>query len=214
MKHIFVVLFIALLCSSCKKDGASPTQSLGSQEKVTDYYPLTIGNYWIYQQYTADTSLVFTPMNRYDSVYVEKDSLYNGNIYKVVRSSFWSNVNLIRDSSDYLVSNNGVKLFTIKQDAGILGAKYPYGPDDSLFLDTWEMHNTDSVCNVPAGQFQAKYVIIYLSSTNPQLPVYPRFASSCCYAYVKNIGQVYERLGYFPGPNSFFDERLVRYHIN
>jgi len=203
---------MALFIASCKKEGSNPVESIGTQEKVTDYYPLEVGNYWIYEYYTSDSTLNFIDQHLIDSVYVEKDSIYNGNVYAVVwRSAYWNfSMSLMRDSSDYLINNAGQKIFTINQDNNNLVDRYlPY--PDSIFHDTWKMKNSDSICNVPAGQYQAKYLVGTLTSLVPKSPSMTK--RNFYYAYVKGIGLVYERLGYLSGPD-YLEERLIRYHVN
>ena len=88
MKRSIVISMMALFVASCKKEGSNPVQPIGAQEKVTDYYPMGVGNYWIYQYYASDSTLNFVDQNIIDSVYIEKDSVYNGNVYAVVWSSY------------------------------------------------------------------------------------------------------------------------------
>ena len=168
MKRSIVILMMALFIASCKKEGSNPVENNGVQEKVIDYYPLTVGNYWIYKYYTSDSTLNFIDQNIIDSVYVENDSVCYGNVYAVVHSSYWESdyqvsiPTLVRDSSDCIVSNSGSKLFTINQTTSNLAAYYPLdfpGHHDSTFYMTWKMKNSDSICEVPAGQYMAKYVV-------------------------------------------------------
>ncbi len=211
MKRSIVFLMMALFIASCKKEGSNPVESIGSQEKVTDYFPLTVGNYWIYEYYMSDSTLNFIDKNVIDSTYVEKDSIYNGNVYAVVRSSYWSKiVTLIRDSSDYLVMQKGQKLFTINQNNSNLFDGYMSYPDTTYYY-TLKMKNSDSICSVPSGQYQAKYVIGTVTSTVPNLPAMTK--RNFYYAYEKGVGLVYERQGDLFTP-IYFEERLVRYHVN
>ena len=201
---------MALLVASCGKEDSNPVESINAREKVTDYYPLTVGNYWIYEYYSSDSSLIFTDNHLTDSVYIVNDSLSKGNVYAVVCSSYWYSTTFVRDSSNYIVTNDGMKLFTINQDNNNLVDRYlPY--PDSIFHDTWKMKNSDSICNVPSGQYQAKYLLGTLTSTVPNLPSMTK--RNFYYAYVKGIGLVYERLGYLSSPD-YFEERLVRYHVD
>jgi len=201
---------MALFIASCKKEGSNPVESIGVQEKVTDYYPLEVGNYWIYKYYTSDSTLNFIDQNVIDSVYIEKDSTYNGNVYAVVRSSYWHGETLIRDSSNYLITDAGLKFFTINQDNNNLVERYmPY--PDSIFYNTWKMKNSDSTCDVPSGHYQVKYVIGTVTST---VPFPPSMEKRNYYnAYAKAVGLVYERCGYL-SDSGYFEERLVRYHVN
>jgi hypothetical protein len=220
MKRSIVFLMMALFIASCKKEGSNPVESIGVQEKVTDYYPLAVGNYWIYEYYTSDSTMNFIDQNLLDSVYVEKDSICNGNVCAVVCSSYWSepshstNPAFIRDSSDYIVTNGGAKLFTINQDTSYLIAFYPYDfptHHDSTFYMTWKMKNSDSVCVVPAGQYSAKYVIGSLKATKPT--PHSMQERNYYYAYAKDIGLVSQRQGYVGSPD-YYEECLIRYRIN
>jgi hypothetical protein len=211
MKRTIVVLMMALLIASCRKEESNPVGSISMQEKVTDYYPLTVGNYWIYKYYTSDSTLNFIDQNIIDSVYVEKDSVSNGKVYADVRS--FSSVfatGLLRDSSDYIITDAGKKLFTINQDTNNLIDRYLPSPN-GMFHDTWKMKNSDSVCTVPSGQYQAKYLVGTLTSNAPSSPSMAK--RNFYYAYVKGIGLVYERLGYLSSP-IYLEERLIRYHVN
>jgi len=214
MRRSIVIMMMALFIASCRKEESNPVGPVGGQEKVTDYYPLTVGSYWIYEYYTADSTLNFIDQNITDSVYIEKDSICNGNTYAVFCSSYWSqrmwpNEFLVRDSSEYIVSNDGTKWFTINQNNTNLIERYSSYPDTNFFI-TWKMNNVDSMCTVPLGQYQAKYLIGTYTSRTPVLPSMEK--RNYYYAYAKNIGQVYKRLGYQESPQ-YFEERLVRYHI-
>ena len=210
MKWSIVFSILALFIASCSKEGSNPVEPINAQEKVTDYYPMGVGNYWIYEYYTSDSTLNFIDQNIIDSVYVEKDSICNGNVYAVVCSSYWSGQTLIRDSSDYLVTNTGKKIFTIAKDtSNFIDRYYPY--PDNVYHETWKMKESDSTCSVPSGQYVAKYLLGTVTSSIPISPL--RSRRSYYYAYVKSVGKVYERLGYVNYPE-YIEERLIRYHIN
>jgi hypothetical protein len=220
MKQSIVILIMALFVASCKKDESNPVENNGVQEKVTDYYPLEVGNYWIYEYYTSDSTLNFINQNIIDSVYIEKDSVCNGNVYAVVWSSYWSDPShltgqdLIRDSSGYIVNQNGSRLFTINQTTSNLIAYYPLdfpGYHDSTFYMTWKMKNSDSICVVPAGQYLAKYVIGNLKATKPVSRAMQE--RNYYYAYAKDIGLVSKRQGYVGSPE-YLEENLIRYRVN
>jgi hypothetical protein len=121
-------------------------------------------------------------------------------------------ISLIRDSADYLVTNEGLKFFTINQDTSDLIERYLYPVNFKInYYDTWKMKNSDSTCSVPSGQYQAKYVLGTVTSTVPAPPSMEK--RNYYYAYVKAIGKVYERLGY-SSDSGYFEERLVRYHVH
>ena len=211
MKNSLVFLMMILLFAACKKVDSNPISPIQTQDSVTDYLPLEVGNYWIYECYTADSTLVFVDNNTTDSIYVEKDSLVNGNIYKVLRSSsVIRDVFLIRDSADCLVLANGRKMFTLNHSIEILAKQYLPGNDTTHVL-IWKMNNSDSVSIVPSGQYNAKYVLGTLNSTIPNDPNYNE--RKLFYAYSKNIGLVSRRLSYLCG-ESYIEERLIRFNLS
>ena len=210
MKYSLGILLLFLFFTSCKNDDSNPTLPIQTQDAVTDYFPLEVGNYWIYQHYRADSTLVFINQNITDSVYVEKDTVVSGNTYKVLRSSFLNDVFLIRDSADCLVLPNGQKIFSLNQSNELL-AKVYYPENDTTYVLVWKMNPTDSVCNVPSGQYTARYVNGILNSTDPNNPTYRQ--RNLFYAYSKNIGWVSRRLC-FLGAEVYLEERLLRFHLN
>jgi hypothetical protein len=209
MKPTIIILVAAFAFSSCKKQDSNPAGPITTQEKVTDYYPLEKGDYWVYQLYAADTSFVFTPQNTYDSVWVEGDSLLHGTSFKVINTPL-GGVTLWRDSADYIVNELGQKLFTIKNTSDYLINENSWLTDTS-FYNRSVMMKSDSVCVAPAGQFQAKYVIGTITAKTP----YPSWMMKRNYyfAFSKNVGLVLRRMVFSDGP-FYMDERLVRYHLN
>jgi len=209
MKTSLIILIAAFIFSSCKKQDSNPVTSASTQETVTDYFPLQIGDYWIYQVYTADTSLVFTATNTYDTLRVEQDTLLNGINYKVFNGGL-SISGLWRDSADYIVNELGEKLFTINNTSDFLLNEYSQ-KSDSLFYNTSVVLSYDSACAVPAGNFAAKYVIGTLTATKPS-PTW-MMKRNYYYAFSEGVGLIRSRLVYAGGP-AYMEERLIRWHLN
>lgn len=205
MKRTFVFLSLVLLFTYCKSDPLGPNNS---QEKVTDYFPLSIGNYWVYKVYSADSTLKFTDNKEIDSMYVQKDSIVNAKVYKVVKSSFLYETLLLRDSSNYLITHLGKKLLTVNKTDEILSQTF-YPTNDLTFILSFKMKNTDSTCSVPSGNFLSKYVIGTLSSSKANSHYKDR---KVFYAYSKGIGMVSRRLS-FLFSNDYLEERLIKYNI-
>jgi len=112
MNKIIVLLLSAgigfISFSSCKKEVI---------EVSTNYMPLSIGNYWIYQTYVQDANNEWNPLtNKMDSVYIDKDTLIAGDVYyKKITANGTSGQLLteyIRYVNDELVDVNGMVLFS------------------------------------------------------------------------------------------------------
>ena len=122
-RQIFILAVFSATIISCKKDSEiilnPPDTSAINPEKVTDYYPLSIGSYWVYRKYTidskVDSNIKEVPYPYEDSIYIEKDTTINGTVYaKFVW--FWDNKvgsYYLRDSLDYIVNERGKFFFLI-----------------------------------------------------------------------------------------------------
>ncbi len=209
MKTTIVVLIVAFSLPSCRHKDSAPTGPSALQETIADYFPMTDGNYWVYQEFESDSSLVFTPTMLLDSLSVEKDTVAWGITYKRVNSSLWG-PGLLRDSSGYLVNGWGDRQFTVNQTGVPLLRRYDFYPDTNEVV-TSVMMKSDSVSVVPAGQFQARYVLGTVTSTSGAT-----FWSGTRYffrAYSKGVGMVCRRLMWVT-TGTYLEYRLVRYHLN
>ncbi len=211
MKNLVILIVLSVLLISCQKKEQNPVAPVESNNKVTDYYPLTIGNYWIYEFSQGDSSSNLTYQNKIDSIYVEKDSLINGKIFKVLKSTLLQQTTLIRDSSDYIVSSDGQKIFSINPAIDILSEQY-LPANDSSYLLVWKMKGIDSVFNCPLGQYLSKYVLGTLTQIKPSAisNIKERNIFS---AYSKGIGMVGRRATYLFG-GQLLEWKLLRYKIN
>ena len=205
MKRLFVFLSMILLFTYCKSDIVEPTSS---QEKVTDYFPSSVGNYWIYKVYWADSTLNFVDHNEIDSMFVQKDSVVNGNLYKVVKSSFLNETVLMRDSLNYLVTHSGKKLLTLNKSDEILSQE-SYTLNELTIILSFKMKNIDSTCIVPSGNYLCKYVIGLQKSSSSKSNYKER---KVFYAYSKGLGRISRRLTFLIS-NEYLEERLLRYNI-
>ncbi len=201
---------LLVLLSSCQKKGQNPVAPNASNDKIADYYPLSVGNYWIYEIYEGDSASDLTDQNRIDSIYVEKDSLINGKIFKVIKTTFLGQITLIRDSSDYIVTSDGQKIFSTNPAILTLSKQYFPEYDSSYFL-VWNMKKTDSVFNCPNGQYLSKYVIGTLTQIKPS-DIKNNKVRTIFSAYSKGIGLVGRRATFLVG-GSFLEWRLIRYKI-
>ncbi|MEW5843586.1 MAG: hypothetical protein AB1775_10025 [Bacteroidota bacterium] len=205
MKRTVVFLSMILLLTYCKSTIDEPNIPI---DKVISYFPLSVGNYWVYKIYDADSTLNFKDQNQIDSIYVQKDSLVNGNVYKVVRSSLLAQTWLLRDSSNYIVMHDGKKLLTTNNTGEILYWEH-YNAMGLTFSLSYKMKSSDSVSNVPLGNFPSKYVVgtLVCDTANPQYKDRKVFS-----AYTKNIGLVCKRMAFLISKD-YLEERLIRYKV-
>jgi hypothetical protein len=208
MKYLVILFVLSILCVSCNKNNSNPLTPSESNATVADYFPLSVGNYWIYEFYSADSTLNFTDQNTIDSIYIEKDTLLNGQTYKVLKGSLFQSTTFVRDSSDYIVTADGVKLFSLNANNGTTFEQYnPEG--DSIFIVSWKMMNSDSIFICPNAQYLSKYAIGTVNSPNNA-----QFKERTVFrVYTKDIGMVGRRANWLY--SGIYDEwKLIRYKIN
>jgi hypothetical protein len=208
MKYLVIFFVLSILYVSCNKNDSNPLTTSESNATAADYFPLSAGNYWIYEFYSADSTLNFTDQNTIDSIYIEKDTLINGQTYKVLKSSLFQSTTFVRDSSDYVVSGDGVKLFSLNSNNGTAFEQY-YPGGDSSFIVSWKMMISDSIFICPNAQYLSKYAIGTVNSTNNS-----QFKERTVFrVYAKNIGMVGRRANWLY--SGIYDEwKLIRYKVN
>jgi hypothetical protein len=217
---MFISMFLATLTMiySCKKDKvqappASPVGPTGTS--YPNFSQLKPGNYWIYQEFDIDNAGNATPLNIYDSCYVEKDTMINGKTYfKMVRPDFLTMqpVSYLRDSLHYLVDQSGRKLFSSQDFQSFLETKYETSPTDTIWKGTAMMRDKNLTVVTPAGTF-------ITSDYNRTYDLYPNYVVTTNKIvmhkrYAENIGIVIETLPSFLSNPKNIERRLLRYHVN
>lgn len=208
MKRSFILLLavLSILTFSCKKTSNDTTSAT-----KPDYYQMKVGNYWIYQNYTADSNGVPTAGKLFDSAHIEKDTIIRGNKYY----KLWQNPHLtwgsqiasyLRDSSGYLVNNSGYRMCSDDNFIDTLGIDTN---NLLLFKGYVKMTGRDSVVTVPAGSFQS---ITYRMKVIPTQPNDPHPVRYIYDVYGKNIGKIKSHNFFYNGGQQL-EVRLVRYKV-
>jgi hypothetical protein len=209
-KFIAFIMAVAFL-SSCQKEDDNAVK--------TSYMPLRIGNYWIYQEFRIDTSGNEIASSKLDSVIIKRDTLINHKKYYVLEgtnypfSHYWDIIDILRDSSGYIVNQNGTVRFAEKdfRDTLVYRAESNiYDNNDTLYTITYHMERNNNAVTVPAGTFEVLNfkgtVIAYMNTPGIKWPRYTN-----CY-YASGIGKIMETYIYISSLQSI-EKRLVRYHI-
>ncbi len=113
MNRIIIgAVILSIVFAACKTDDNNLAPI--PEDSVLDYFPLAVGNYWLYQFSSCDSTWENCDSLRVDSNYVSKDTLINGLIYfklegkKLVGSA----PVFLRDSLDYIVDSDGHIIFS------------------------------------------------------------------------------------------------------
>ena len=124
---LFAGLGISLaLIASCKKDNPEPevedNNTPPETQSVKDYFPMTAGSYWVYQQTMYDTSGNVKPQTwKNDSVVVLNDTVIGSNTYHFVAEyNFVGQAtpffHYYRDSADCVTDDQGNIIFSVNPE--------------------------------------------------------------------------------------------------
>jgi len=214
---VYSGLFLfALGCLSCTQKN----QQLNVVTPVVypDFTVLKPGNYWVYQNYELDSvNGAAHPLGTFDSAFVEKDTLINGNNYhKYMDLEFSSNnynVFFLRDSLSYTVNSLGIILFSSSDFTSIFRTFSYINPAAGVIdteIITERMGFKDSMVTVDAGTFQT-YTFRQIYTIPPPMPFGP--TREYDHAYSQGIGLIKETTGMYESIPNVYERRLVRYHL-
>lgn len=202
-----MIAFAAVLFFSCKKDDDN------NNITYPDYANLKVGNYWVYQHFFIDTTGSDSALNVYDSCYVEKDTIINGNTYyKMIRPHRIMSFDAVyywRDSLDYVVDTSGKVYFSAEDFTTIFETECHQTPYDTIYTAITKMVDKDRVINTPAGDFITRTFQRRIDFDKKWVYYYsPRFDNM---RYSKDVGIVSETLEFFSTDPNYVERRLVRY---
>lgn len=209
-RYISAIAFLLLFASqACKKDNTTDTQT------YPDYAMLTPGNYWIYERFSVDSNGNGSGTGLYDSCYVEKDTIINGNTYaKVHRALDSGSTNgplLLRDSLHYIVTFNGAIIFSSEDFTTTFSYLVLTSPTDTISEISSAMANKDMPFTTPAGTFVTSD---FRTTYHMHHPYTDHGTNRYLHTrYAKNVGIVSETLPFYYFPTNYTERRLIRYHV-
>lgn len=221
MKKVMLLLFALAVIASCEKDETPETPT--NQESISDYFPLAVGNYWVYLNYSLSVDGVRTNHNsQIDSVIVTKDTLIDGVKHFVLERTMLDNelyINwqrtlkyYISETEDYssIDSRNWPQLYTNFTDTLFQKAEL-YDKQDTIVNSSWKMEKSIEKITVPVGTFEVidfKGTHYSYSKRGIEGPRHSHIY------YAKNIGIIKEVIVYAYYLSPSLEKELIRYHIN
>lgn len=215
MKKLVYLLGTLGLLSSCENSDENLNVS-------SDYLPFAVGNYWVYQHFEEGQDHKLEAILSFDSSIISQDTLIKGNLfyrldnYLSYNSNgelkyFLENFILLRDSSRFLIDEQGNKLFTENITGDKLLTKYYTTSNDTFCTVTYAMENTDSTIITPSGSyFKPLFVKGTLITDSHYANVdNPRYVGNY---YAKNIGKILSSQ-LLIGADFRLEKRLIRYNI-
>ena len=227
-----VVLSSLFVLTSCENDPVEDDRD----KDIPEYFPLAVGNYWIYDVYNIDENGNEQLLNLQDTLAIVKDSIIDGKVYFVQKwvdsrySSFGGiriREQFIRKSSDCILQYNHLKYphfqdtilsYTNFTDILLEIVSYegntifdPHDKKDTLYTVSFKMENPETV-RVPAGSFEAVdfrgTYFVHEKYLHPDLPN-PRYIHNY---YADRIGLLLKTEDYYTSL-ARREWRLSKYHI-
>lgn len=217
MKNILLYSALAAISFSLVSCDDEDDPQSGNPPVVYDNYAqLKTGNYWIYQHFQVDSLGNGTPLQVFDSCYVEKDTAINGNTYyKVFRPDPFTtgeDVFYWRDSLSYVVTPEGKLVFSSVDFTTVFDSYYyTVNTIDTVARITTQMADANQSITVPAGTYNTV-------NCKTTFQMYPNWSSGGTYRYrharyAMNVGIVAETFSFFASNPIYTERRLVRYHL-
>lgn len=217
MKNLALMFSVCALFYSCKKNDETPETP--TPVTYDSYSNLKVGNYWVYERFNLDTvGGIYTSLNVFDSSYIEKDTVVNGNTYYKLMAINYPNTEYIgeylRDSLSFIVNLTGSIVFASQNFTDTFYTHYYIlntgSSDDTVSYIYSKMADDNFSIEVPAGTFATKnYRTTYM--------MWPDFAMTggavrpINYRCAKDIGLVEQTLIFFAYAPDYTIRRLSRY---
>ncbi len=210
---LFASFFTVL---SCKKDKDPADDPKPEPVSYPNYFPLKVGNYWVYQLFEIDSSENETALNQFNTVTVTRDTVINNSTYFVLETKGSYNIKpkiYLKDSLHYIVNEKGEIQFSSQDFTNVLRTEREMFDENEEVLHTvFKMEDVENEIIVEAGSFKtlAFKGTYYIS---------PRFSygRSIRYTFVnyaEGVGVVKERYISSPYGAVANERRLLRYKVN
>lgn len=215
MKNLILITGVLICFYSCQKE-EKPEET---KYLISEYLPLSVGNYWIYQIRNFDISGKEYQTSTFDSTIISKDTIINGKKYFRYDYFEYNSINAYpidtiycRDSLKNLITSTGQILFSENNFTDTLLRKTQILEGDTIYTMTCKMEKINEEFSVPIGIYNN---LLNLKGTVICSPEYtsienPRYTNKY---YAKEIGVIFQSQIYI-GSGGFREKKLIRYNIN
>ncbi|MDI1232763.1 MAG: hypothetical protein PSX81_00620 [bacterium] len=220
MKYYILLIsaVFALLYTACKKKEVQPKQ-VETPATAMAYFPLSVGNYWIYEQFETDKNNVIKSLNVYDSVYIVKsETLNNKTVYTVcdqdrINPKPDSLKQYIVDGPNIIGADNHVLLSTTDFTSILEQYIINFG-SDTVYISNTQMSAKDVLISTKSGTYLTIKKQTTFSSVSAGCPTVKRYPIFNQY-FAKSVGKVYERIPRYCVENGHkrYHRELVRFLI-
>ncbi len=213
-KLFFYLILIPLFFSSCKKE---ETIACPPAPEIPNYLPMSVGDYWVYENFYVDTLGNDSSIGVIDSVYISTDTVINGKTYYVFRGTNYPVkmqpnmlLNIVEKVNGDLINLDGTIVFSSTNFSDTLKSRYETHNGDTLFFAYSKMDGAVLQFTVPLGTYNSLirndtyFFYRQFSPINPR--IYP-------YVYGENIGLISSSISYSSTP-WHYERRLIRASVN
>ncbi len=203
MKNFYLLLIslTMLFAFSCKKQ-----KDVTIDKSDETFTPMSIGSYWVYDVSNIDT-LGNSTFIRFDSTYIDSDTILNGKLYFVFKSSssaFFTQ--FLRDSARFLVDESGQRFFHPENFTDTLYKNFVPGFNNDTLSFTYRiMRRISGTISCVAGDYNALD-----AEMTRYLPFFNMKVKSHNY-YAKGVGLILRQD--FPVFGKIRTYNLLRFHI-
>jgi flagellar basal body rod protein FlgG len=153
MKRALLILITGLMViTACKKENPDQQES---KETVNTYFPLKVGNYWVYEIFQCDSGEINCTTFKIDTNYVSKDTVIKGETFYKIEGLrlFYNEPRYYRDSGDFIINHKGEIVFTIKDGNEIYNEYYATNQVDTSSFWYHQLQDSIYSIEVSAGKF-------------------------------------------------------------
>lgn len=216
MKKLFSLSLIMLILFSCSKEENKEPIIQPDPIPEPNYIPMSIGNYWVYENIKVETTGE-TDLHEFDSLVIVGDTMIRDHQYFVFEgNSFpaqgWRIMNILRDSMGYIVGPSGCVFFSHKSPGEILLSHYGIANNDTIYYVEHQMAEETEEIDFPIGHYSAlnKIHTYNMFINNPEYDsINIRPMNNY---FVPGIGQATSGIFYASLP-WHIEKRLIRYEI-
>ncbi len=156
---IYVLLAFLIVFSACEKDETNEPEVNSPQELASNFYPLKVGNKWIYQSYRSDSLDLNYESYSIDTIEVIGDTLVNGVMYYHVEGYTYGNMpysKYLKVTDNYIVDIDGVKQLSILDNGEVLRdyLEFQANSTDTLYFGQRTMVDFYDTVNIALGAFE------------------------------------------------------------
>lgn len=182
-----------------------------------DYFPLTIGSYWVYNTYEIDSLGNETLISENDTIEIIDSTIINNKVYRTFYGKRYGTSSnkeeqYFRDSNEYIVRESGTITFSQYNFTDTLSQTY-INPSDPIYYWFSMMKEEVEEVQVPAGTYDSvlncNLHFKYLKDSN-------NLTVDTKKLHAPNVGKVLKQYIYaskYEFDRTYLEERLVAYHI-